>query len=578
MSAEKSRWFAFIERLGGFIPLSSATTVIAALVVDVVAAQFLAGALTSTAILLTVSVWQLLDFVHRKSWRVVRAKAVAVEVATLSVVVLFALARIPVVLELWQGVLAGDIAAQVLRGYSVVVFIAFAASLWERSVAHLALLSRLKLQPVQTVVLSFGLAVVVGTLLLSLPFSVTGTHHISVLNALFVATSAVCVTGLSVVDVATTYTMFGHLVIMLLIQAGGLGIMFLFAAFALLSGRQMSMRSEQELGEASGAEGTGGFRRALRFILAMTLSVELLGALSLFPAMQKAGLPIPLFHAVFHAVSAFCNAGFSTLPGGLMSSHAGAGVLTVVGTLIVLGGLGAPVFGPLVMLARRRGRPMPLHPKLALWTTAVLLVVGTSGLLVLESGSSLLNVSVLDRIGQALFLSVSSRTAGFDAMGLDKLSAAGTAWVMMLMFIGASPGSTGGGIKVTTFAVLGLALIAALRRRSAVTAFGKTVPTEDVLRATAIAFSGLIIVSVSTLVLLAVESQPPLSLAFEVVSAFSTTGLTVGATPSLSLAGRLVIVVMMFVGRIGPLTLMAAFIDRRSSARVSYPTQHVQFG
>lgn len=571
-----TRWGSFARVFGGLVPLSTGGVVAAALPVDLAFAHTRAGALTTTAMLLSAAFWLMVDFIRRRCWRTVRPGAVAVEISTLAVVLLFAAARIPVVYDLYAGAVSGDVAAHVLRGYSVVVFVACGASLWGRSPDRLALLSRLEFKPVQTVVLSFGLAIVVGTLTLSLPFSVTGTEHISVFDALFMATSAVCVTGLGVVELSATYSLFGQTVILLLVQAGGLGIMFLFAAFAVLSGRRLSVRSEQELGEAAGTTGEGGLRRMLFFILISTFVVEAVGAVLLWPAMQSAGVPTPLFQAIFHAVSAYCNAGFTTLAGGL--SGLGGGAYAVLAVLVVVGGLGAPVLVPLINLARRRRGPMPLHAKLALWTSAALLVVGFTGLLLFESGASLAGPGFFERLGSALFLSASVRTAGFSPVAPESMSQAGLLWLMMLMLVGASPGSTGGGLKTTTFAVLGLSLWAVLRRRDEVTALGRRVPTEDVLRAFALAWSGLTVLAFGTLVLLAVEDLPPMALVFEAFSAFSTAGMTLGLTPELSGAGRAVVILMMFVGRLGPLTLLAAFIDRRSLARVRYPSQHVQFG
>lgn len=572
----ESRWTSFSRRVGGLVTLSTGSVVVAALLIDLMFAHTRAGALAATVLLVSASFWLLADFVRRKCWRVARPGAVAVEVSTLAVVLLFATARLPVVYGLYAGTVTGEVAGQVLRGYGVVVFLACCASLWERSADRLALLSRLELKPVQTVVLSFGLAILVGTLVLSLPFSVTGPEHISVFDALFVATSAVCVTGMSVVDLAATYSLFGQMVILLLVQAGGLGIMFLFAAFAVLSGKRLSVRSERDLGEAAGATGEGGLRRMLLFILVSTFAVEAVGAMLLWPAMQSAGVERPVFQAVFHAVSAYCNAGFTTFSGGL--PELGAGAYTLIAALVVIGGLGAPVLAPLMNLALRRRGPMPLHPKLALWTSAALLVGGFTGIVLFESAASLVKPGFFERIGSAMFLSASVRTAGFNLMSFESMSQAGLMWLMMLMLVGASPGSTGGGLKTTTFAVLGLALWAVLRRQDEVTAFGRRVPTEDVLRAFALAWSGLTVLAFGTLVLLAVEDLPPMALLFEAFSAFSTAGMTLGVTPQLSGVGRVVVMVMMFVGRLGPLTLLAAFLDRQSHARVRYPSQHVQFG
>ena len=498
------------------------------------------------------------------------------EGAILAVAVAFVASKVEVIYEGILGAIEVEAAAEVLRSYGAVVLISSAALLWSRSGDRLAILSRLELRPVQTVVLSFGLAVVTGTLLLSLPVSVTSTDRVSVFDSFFMATSAVCVTGLSVVDLGATYSRFGQVVILFLIQAGGLGIMALFAAFALIAGRRLSAKNEQELGEAVGAGQAVGMRRSLRFIVAFTFGFELIGILLLLPGLLRLHPEDGVFLSIFHAVSAFTNAGFAVMPGGVQTM--GPGALAILSCLVVIGGLGAPVLGPIALLVRRRRKGLGLHAKLALWTTAALLVVGFSGILLFESSHSRAGASFLERIGNAAFLSVIARTAGFDVVGAEALSPAGAVWMMLLMLIGASPGSTGGGLKTTTFAVLFLSLVAVLGRRRDVTAFRRTVPQEDVLRAIALVWSGLSILAAGILLLLATQDLPPFALLFEAFSAFSTTGMSLGVTGELSASGRLIVMALMFVGRLGPLALLAAFFDRRDKGRISYPTQHVEFG
>lgn len=557
--------------------LSIAGLVVTALVVDVLLADTRAGASGATVAHLVVAASLVVEAVRRRVWRRVwRAGAVAaaVELGAFGVVVVFALARVPITVAFLRNDVPSDVAAHALRTYGAVVLLAFVASFWVRSRKRVALLARLEFKPVQTVVLSFGLAIVFGTLLLMLPVSVVSAEHVSMADAFFMATSAVCVTGLATVDVATTYTLFGQAVMLLLFQAGGLGIMFLFAAFALLSGRTLTMKSEQQLGEASGAAGLGSLRASLRFILFVALGAEVVGALLLFPAIARAGMDNPLFHALFHSVSAFCNAGFSTLPGGIR----GGGMLSVIAVLVVLGGLGAPVLAPLWGWIRGGRGAFPLHARLALWTSGALLVVGFTGLLLFESGGAFAPMTIGERLGHAGFLSAIVRTGVFEVARPAPLTDAGALWLMMLMFVGASPGSTGGGIKTTTFAVVVLSFVAVLKRREEVTVFGRRVQTEDVFRSFALMSAGFVVVFGAALVLLVAEDVRPLALAFEVMSAFTTAGMSLGVTTELSPFGRFVIIAVMFVGRLGPLTLLAAFLDRSGRARVRYPSEKILFG
>lgn len=546
-----------------------------ALALDLAFPSALLG-LCTTALQAGVVAWILGDVWRRKPWRAAPRGTAALLFGTLTVSGLFVLAKVDVLAEVFLGEVEAARAGEILRTYGAVVAIASSASLYERSSERMKFLSRLALRPVQTIVVSYAAAIVLGTLLLTLPFSLRETETASLFDALFVATSAVSVTGLSVVDIPATYSAFGLLVLLVLIQLGGLGIMFLFAAFAVLSGRKLTAKREHDLAETLGADAAWGFRRSLRFIVIVTLGVELVGALLLLPAMAGRELPSAVFHALFHSVSAFCNAGISSLAGGL--AGASAGTLCVIASLAIVGGLGMPVLLSLWLRLRGSMRVLGLHAKLALWTTGILLAAGLLGFLGLEGSGALAGLSPLEKVGHALFLSASARTSGFQITSVHSMGPAALFWLMLLGLIGASPGSTGGGLKTTTFAVLALSVAAVLRRRSEVAAFGRTVPKEDILRAIALLWSGLFVLALGTLALLVLEPDRPLAAVFEAVNAFSTTGMTLGLTPELSPASRLVVMVLMVVGRLGAMTLLAAFFDRRRPAEVRYPAQHVQFG
>jgi len=504
-------------------------------------------------------------------------RAVAAGAAALAVLSLFAFSRLAVFAGHLAGALDPRDAAHAMREYAGVLFLAGIAALAVRGRAAAGFLARLHLRPLQTLCFSFGAAAVAGALLLALPFSVYDTGRISLLDALFTATSAVCVTGLSVVDIAVEYTWFGQAVVLVLMQAGGLGMMSLYAAAAAWQG-DLSARRERELATASGIELRGELRASLRFIFASTFAIEGFGAFLLYPVFSATRPDTALWDAVFHAVSAFCNAGFSTVPGGLGDYRRVTWLLGVMGLLVVLGGLGYPVLADMGTAVRRRTRPRSTHLRLVLATSAVLLAAGTLGLLVLEWNRSLQALGFADRLANASFLSASARTGGFDLRVLDKAGPAGAVLLMGLMLVGASPASTGGGVKTTTLAVLALTLRAVVRREKEVRMFGREVPAEDVLRASAIAASAAAVLGLGIVALLALEPLPPFALVFEAVSALTTTGLSLGITPQLGTAGRLVVTVLMFVGRLGPLTLLTAFLVRRRGGAIRYPRESVMFG
>lgn len=503
---------------------------------------------------------------------------VAPRIAASLVLGLFLAARVQVVASWFAGAVELDTASRVLPTYGAILLGAAAALGALQRPSASELLEGLHLRPLQTVVVSFGFAILAGTLLLTLPVSVVSAADVSLADALFMATSAVCVTGLAVIDLSTRYTAFGQLVVLLLIQAGGLGMMLLYAALASVAGRRLTARHEAELVDAAGVDTAGHLRATVRFILLSTFALEAIGVVLLLEPLSRVEGVHPVWAAVFHAVSAFCNAGFSNVPGGLAPLRDSPALLLTLSALIVAGGLGYPV---LCALLPRRWHGMthrPLHVRLVLVTSGVLIVTGFTGLLLLDGTGSLRDLDFGARLLNGLFLSVSARTAGFSAVDLAAATPAGASVIMALMLVGASPGSTGGGFKTTTLAVLALTLLAVLRRRTDVRVAFRTIPTEDVLRAFALTIATGALLGGGLLVLLTVDPLPPFTLLFEAISAITTTGLSLGATERLSPAGRLVIVALMFVGRLGPLTLLAAFLERREDGRVRYPRERILFG
>ncbi|HEY0134136.1 MAG TPA: potassium transporter TrkG, partial [Nannocystis sp.] len=391
--------------------------------------------------------------------------------------------------------------------------------------------------------------------------------------SLFTMASAVCVTGLSVNDVPTTYTFFGQAVILAGIQLGGIGIMTI-AALALAFSRNTSLQSQLRYAAMLDARTLADLRQIVVGIIFGTFAIEACGALALwflFSGDPRIGDASPLWMAVFHSISAFCNAGFALFPGNLMGFVGDTGVQTVIMLLIVLGGLGFPVIMELVRTGGRRAlrvvrKSTPMPPRLSLTsrvvvTTSLLLIaVGTVAVLLLEFTNALAPAGEAmtgGRVLAALFASVNTRTSGFNTVDLVVLKDSTLMIMCVLMFIGGSPASTAGGIKTTTAAVVFATLRAELRGREPELG-GRAIAADALRKAIAVSAMSLAVVLTVILLLTLTEDQKFIHLAFEAVSAFATVGLTAGVTASLSVAGKLIITATMFVGRVGPFTIALA--------------------
>ncbi|MCK6504085.1 potassium transporter TrkH [Myxococcota bacterium] len=415
--------------------------------------------------------------------------------------------------------------------------------------------------PARAMVVGFAALCTVGAVLLSLPLAAE-QGRVALIDAAFTAVSAACVTGLGVVDTPGTFSFAGELLILLLIQVGGLGIMTFASAAAVFLGQRLSLSQERATADMLGPGARGDLRGSLRVVLLVTAVTELAGALLLTPSFLLRGddLPTALWRALFTSISAFCNAGFALQSDSLVGYAGAPDVVLVVSLLIVLGGLGPPVVVALPTLLRGRGS---LQGKLVLVTTALLLVVPALLYAGLEWRASLAPLSTGDKLVNAWFQSVTLRTAGFNSVDLTQVTPATWSLMVMAMFIGGSPGSTAGGLKTTTLAVLILAVVAAVRGRAEALAFGRRLPHRTVYEAAAIASAGLLAV-IGALMLLQITQPIPLDRAlFEVVSALATVGLTVGATAELDSVGKIIIMGCMFAGRVGPLTLFVFLAERQ---------------
>ena len=432
---------------------------------------------------------------------------------------------------------------------------------------------------------SFAAMVLVGSLLLTLPLSVTKFAHVSYVDSLFTMASAVCVTGLTVNDVPTTYTLFGQAVILAGIQLGGIGIMTI-AALALTFSRNTSLQSQLRYAAMLDARTLTDLRQIVVGIIAGTFLIEAIGAAALYFLLvgdPRIGEASALWMAVFHAVSAFCNAGFALFPGNLMGFVGDPLVQLVIMALIVLGGLGFPVIMELVRTGWQRAvrvvrkrAPMPqrlsLTARVVLSTSLILIVVGTAAILLLEFTGALApagEVGPGGRVLAALFASVNTRTSGFNTVDLVVMKDATLLVMCALMFIGGSPASTAGGIKTTTAAVVFATLRGELRGREPELG-GRAIAPEALRKAIAVTSMSLAILLTVILLLTLTEDQPFMRLTLEAVSAFATVGLSAGVTGSLSVAGKLIITATMFLGRVGPFTIALAVAAGGDGAQQRY--------
>jgi len=414
---------------------------------------------------------------------------------------------------------------------------------------------------------------------------------LTLLEALFTATSAVCVTGLTVVDTGSRFTPSGQAVILGLIQIGGLGIMSYAVFVALLLGRDVSFVDRRAVQDSLQHSPSPELFRLVRYMLVFTFLAESAGALLLW--LRLRGTPGGgAWVSVFHSVSAFCNAGFSLWPDSLVRWRGDLVVNAVVSGLILVGGLGFLVNLELrsalgAALRRRRLPRLSLHTRLVLTVSAVLLAGGMLGFLWLEWGNLLAGLPLREKLLASWFQAVTPRTAGFNTVDYARLAPATLFVTLFLMMVGASPGSTGGGIKTTTLGLVAALLVGRWRGRGRATLFNRTIPHAVMDRALTLLILAVVFVSLGSGLLLVTEghhvpfeeAQPGLAaLVFEAVSAFGTVGLSTGVTPSLSVAGQIVIIVLMFVGRVGPLTLVLAVGPGPDRGRFRHAEENVMVG
>lgn len=447
-------------------------------------------------------------------------------------------------------------------------------------------ISERKFTPVQIIAIGFALTILIGALLLRLPIATKAGIKTPFIDCIFTSTSAVCVTGLVTVDTGTYWSYFGKSVILILIQIGGLGFMSFATLLSLILGKKITLRERLVIRESFNSNSLQGMVKLVRYILIFTFSIEFIGAALLsIQFVPEFGLLKGIYYSIFHAVSAFCNAGFDLMGNySSITSYSGnALVILTISALIVIGGLGFYVWNE--ALAYRRTRKSSLHTKLVILITSVLIIFGFVMFFLFESsgGGILKGMSIKEKILSSLFASISPRTAGFNSVDLTKMTNASILFTIFLMFIGGSPGSTAGGVKTSTVGVLALTVISVIRGRDDAELFKRRINKETVYKAFAVVVVGLLIVFITTTILSITESASGMPFEyylFEATSAFGTVGLSLGLTQKLTAIGKIIVALTMYAGRVGPLTVIIALAMKKQGKNnsIKYPEDKILVG
>ena len=437
---------------------------------------------------------------------------------------------------------------------------------------------KIRLTTSQSIILGFFSMILLGTFLLMLPFSSRAGAVTPFSDALFTATSAVCVTGLVVYDTAAYWSVFGQTVIIILIQIGGMGVITVAASFALISGRRISLMQRSTMQEAISAPKVGGIVRLTSFIIRISLLIELLGAVAMAPVFCRDFGPKGLWMALFHSISAFCNAGFdlmgTSMPFSSLTGYTADPVINViVMLLVVIGGIGFLTWDD-IRAHKLHVHQYRMQSKVILCTTAILLLFPALYFFFFEFSS----LAPGERVLASLFQSVTTRTAGFNTADLTALSEPGRYIMIALMLIGGSPGSTAGGMKTTTIAVLFASAISTFFRKEYAHFFGRRIDDGVIKNAATILLMYLSLFFFGGLAISIIEGAPMLDCLFETASAVGTVGLTLGLTSHLGLVSRGILIVLMFFGRVGGLTLIFAALSGTAKNVSKYPQEKITVG
>ncbi|MDO4488532.1 MAG: potassium transporter TrkG [Eubacteriales bacterium] len=441
------------------------------------------------------------------------------------------------------------------------------------------IVERRHLASAQIIILGFLMMILAGTLLLMLPVSSKGQESAGFFDSLFTAVSATCVTGLVVQDTATYWSGFGQAVILILIQIGGMGVVTVSFAISLFSGKKIGLMQRSVMQDSVSAHQVGGIARLTKFIVITSLCIEAIGALLLMPTMiGEFGLGRGIWYSFFHSISAFCNAGFDLFGvkehfSSLTSLYNRPFFNIVIMLLITVGGLGFLTWED-IKSHKLNFKKYAMQSKVILSTSAVLVAVPAVCFFIFEYAYLPLG----ERLLASLFQSVTTRTAGFNTMDLNALSESGKFLFIMLMLIGGSPGSTAGGMKTTTIAVLFSLALSVFMKKNQAQFFGRRVPDEAVKAAATILLLYVFLASSSAMVIALIEGIPILTALFETASAIGTVGLTLGITPSLGIASRIIIMILMYLGRVGSLTLIFATLNTMAPNVSNFPQEKITVG
>jgi trk system potassium uptake protein TrkH len=452
---------------------------------------------------------------------------------------------------------------------------------------HFAITKKMKFTPVRILAIGFAITILVGAILLTLPISSANRETTSFIDSLFISTSAVCVTGLVTLDTGTHWSYFGKTVIMSLIQIGGLGFMSFATLIALVLGKKITLRERLIMQEAMNAFDLQGLVKMAKYILIFTFSVEFIGALLLSTQfIPMFGVFKGAYFSIFHAISAFCNAGFDLFGeletfSSLTHFADNSVIMLTIGVLIIIGGLGFAVW---TEIYNYRGiKKLSLHSKVVIVMTIALILSGWILMLIFEYNNpyTIKDMSLKEKLISSWFAAITPRTAGFNSISTLKMTMAGRFLTIILMFIGGSPGSTAGGIKTATLAIVIFTMVSIIRGKEETEMFKKRLPRDLVQRAFVVSTFGLVLVIIVTMLLSITEVGSGNSFEFlfyEATSAFGTVGLSLGLTPFLSIIGKLIIAFTMYLGRVGPLTVALALARNKKKNSLRYPEDKILVG
>lgn len=438
-----------------------------------------------------------------------------------------------------------------------------------------------KLSHSQILAGGFFIIILIGAIILNMQFSSSKGENIGFLDALFTATSSVCVTGLIVADTGTYWSNFGKLVIMVLIQIGGLGFMTIGTLGVLISGEKLSYSNKLLIQDSLSHEKTSGIIKFCKRIVLVSLFIEFVGAICLsFAFVPEFGLVKGLWYGIFHSVTAFCNAGFDIMGNfSSLTSYFNNPIVNItIMLLIILGGLG---FSTIFDINRKRAfKKFRLNTKIILITTAILIVIPTFLFFIFEMNNpkTLGNMNLGEKIFASLFQVVSPRTAGYNTIELSQMYDSTKFLTIILMFIGGAPASTAGGLKITTFAIIIISVYCLFKQRSEIEIFGRTIPFKNLNKALVSLVIGFTLIITGTMIILSNSDFDFLTVLYEVTSAYATVGLTLGITTKLNAVCKITLIILMFMGRVGSLTVLYSFIKTDSKKKYKYPKEEINIG